>query len=171
MPKARHMPSLHQFSQISQKRRRQVWGTCAQIKNTLSVQILTSQVKRSDHQVRSKSDVHSGTGFKLEERVVGTVLVRTFSNFQDGVLKWIPTECRFRIFNFSDLRSGQFSTQPIIALIGSYSFANYFWTKGDRRMKLAPVSISLTTFHILAFHSLTLSAIDRCFYPHIDRVI
>ena len=59
---------------------------CAQIKNTPCVQMLTSQVKRSGHQVRSKSDVHSGTAFKLEDRAVGTFLVRMFSNFQDEVL-------------------------------------------------------------------------------------
>ena len=53
----------------------QLSGTCAQIENTPCVQILTSQVKRSGHQVRSKSDVHSGTGLKLEGRAVDTVLV------------------------------------------------------------------------------------------------
>ena len=53
-------------------------------------------------------------------RAVGTVLVRTFSNFQDEILEWIPTECIFRIFHFNDLRSGQFSTRPIryISLLG-----------------------------------------------------
>ena len=54
--------------------------------DTPCVQILTSQVKRSGHQVRPKSDVHSETGFKLEDGAVGTVLVRMFSNFQDEVL-------------------------------------------------------------------------------------
>ena len=94
-----------------------IWGTCAQLKSTPCVQVLISQVKRSGHQVRSKSDVHSGTGFKLEDRTVGTVLVRMFStNFQDEVLEWIPTECLFRIFHLSDLRSGQFSTRLIISM-------------------------------------------------------
>ena len=50
----------------------------AELKNTHCVQILTSQVKRSGHQVGSKSDVHPGTGFKFEDRAVGTVLVRMF---------------------------------------------------------------------------------------------
>ena len=58
--------------------RLQIWGTCAQINNTHCVQILTSQIKRSGHQVRSKSDVHSGTGFKLEDRAADTGLVRMF---------------------------------------------------------------------------------------------
>ena len=86
------------------------------MKNTLRVQIFTSQVKRLGHQVRSNSDVHTVTGFKLEDRIVGTVLVRIFSNFQDEVLEWMPTDCKFRIFHLSDLRTGQFSTQRIIAL-------------------------------------------------------
>ena len=64
---------------------------CAKLKNTPCVQSLTCQVKRSGHQFRSKSDAHSGTGFKLEDRAVGTVLVRMFSNFQGEVLEWIPT--------------------------------------------------------------------------------
>ena len=85
--------------------RRQIWGTCAQIKNTPCVQILISQFKRSGHQVRSKSAVHSGTGRKLEGRAVGTFLVRMSSNFQDEVLEWMPTECIFRIFRYSDLSS------------------------------------------------------------------
>ena len=77
------------FSQISKKTaaRRQIWGTCAQLKNTPCLQILTSQVKSSGSQVRSESDVHSGTGFKLAVRAVGTVLVLTFSNFQHEVLE------------------------------------------------------------------------------------
>ena len=41
------------FSRITQKRRRQIWSTCPQIINTSCVQILTSMVKRSGHQVRS----------------------------------------------------------------------------------------------------------------------
>ena len=65
--------------------------TYAQIKNTPCVQILTSQVKRSGHQVRSKSDVHSDPGFKLEGRAVGTALVQMFANFQDEVLEWVYT--------------------------------------------------------------------------------
>ena len=95
----------------------QIWDNCAQIKNTPCVQILTSQLKRSGHQVRSKSDVHSGTGLKLEDHAVGTVLVRMFLNFQDEVLEWISTECIFRIFHFSDLRSSRFSTWPIGKLL------------------------------------------------------
>ena len=93
--------------------RHQISGTCPQIKNTHCVQVLTSQVKRSGHQVSSKSDVHSGAGLKIEDRAVGTVLIRIFSNFQDEVLEWIPTNCLVRIFHFSDLRSGQFSTRPL----------------------------------------------------------
>ena len=42
---------------------------------------VTYQVKGSGHQVKSKSDVHSGTGFELEDRAVSTVLVRMFSTF------------------------------------------------------------------------------------------
>ena len=102
------------------------WGYCELINNTPSVQILTSQIKRSGNQVRSKSDVPSGTDLKPEDRAVSTVLVRMFSNFQDEVLEWIRTECIFRIFHFSDLRSGQFSTLPIITLRGNYSFAHNF---------------------------------------------
>ena len=63
--------------------RRQIWTTCAQIKNTSCVQILISQVKRSGHQVKSKSDLRSGTGFKIKDGAVGKVLVQMFSNFQD----------------------------------------------------------------------------------------
>ena len=70
----------------------------------------------SGYQVRSKSDVHSGTSFKIEDRAVGTVLVRMFSNFQDEILGWMPTKCMFRVFNISDLRSDQFSTRPIISI-------------------------------------------------------
>ena len=56
------------------EQRHQAWDICAQIKNTPCVKMLTSQVKRSGHQVRSKSDVHSGTGFKLQDRAVSTGL-------------------------------------------------------------------------------------------------
>ena len=52
-----------------------------------------------------------GAGFKLQDRAVGTVLVRIFSNFQDKTLEWILTEHKFRICNFNVLRSGQFSTR------------------------------------------------------------
>ena len=65
------------------------------------MQIFTSQVKRSGHKVRSKSNVHSGTGCKFEDRAVGTVLVRMFSNFQDDVLEKIPTGYRVYISDFS----------------------------------------------------------------------
>ena len=41
---------------------------------------------------------------KLEDRAVGTGLVRMFSNFQNELLEWISTECIFRISHFSDLR-------------------------------------------------------------------
>ena len=60
------------------------------------------------YQVTSKSDVHTGTGFKLEDRALGTVLVRMFSHFQYEILEWIPIGCIFRIFHFSYLRQGQF---------------------------------------------------------------
>ena len=40
-----------------------------------------------------------GPASNLEDRVVGTVLVRMFSNFHDEILEWIPTECIFRIFS------------------------------------------------------------------------
>ena len=80
------------------------------------MQILSSQVKRSGHQVRSKSDVHSGTGFKLEDRAVGTVLVRMFLNFQDEVLGWIATECIFPISHLSDLRLEDYDVALILAL-------------------------------------------------------
>ena len=75
------------------------------------------------------SDMHSETGFKLEDRAVGTVFVRMFSNFQDEALEWIPTEFIFIYiydFHFSYLRSGQFLTRPIITLWGNYSFAHNF---------------------------------------------
>ena len=58
--------------------------------------------------------MHSGTGFKHEDRAVDTVSVQMFANFQDEILELTPTECIFRILCFSDLRSGKFSTQPII---------------------------------------------------------
>ena len=93
-------PVFREHLKNDDAQRRQIWGTCAQIKNTPCMQILTFQVKRSGHQVRSKSNVHSGSGFKLEDRAVGTVLVQIFLNFQDEVLEWIPTECTFRIFSF-----------------------------------------------------------------------
>ena len=108
---------LSQMPKNGGTKRHQNLGTCAQINNTPCVQILTSQAKRSGHQIRSKSDVHSGTGFKLEDRAAGTVLVRMFSNYQNEVLRErIPTEYIFRIFHFRDLKSGQFSTRPIITL-------------------------------------------------------
>ena len=79
---------------------------------------------RTNQDVRClQSDV-----FKLEDRAIGTILVRMFSNcrasewedekisWEDEILKWIPTYCIFRIFHFSDLSSGQFSAQPIISL-------------------------------------------------------
>ena len=62
------------FSQIYKKdgaARRQIWDTCAQFNNTSCVQMLTSQVKRSGRQVRSKSEMHSVIGFKPEDRSVG----------------------------------------------------------------------------------------------------
>ena len=65
--------------------RRQSLGACAENKKTSCVQTFTSQLQRSGHQVRSKSDVHSGTGFKIKDRAVGIVLVRKFSNFQDEI--------------------------------------------------------------------------------------
>ena len=142
------MPPHRFFANISNTAaplplRRQIWVTCAKIKNTPCVQILTSQVKRSGLQVRSKTDVHSGTGFKLEDRAVGTVLVQMFSNFQDEVLKWISTEFIFRICHFSDLRSGQFSTRPVITVLWeNYSFAHNFWTRDDRRMEWVPICLS-----------------------------
>ena len=52
--------------------------------------------------------MHSGTDLKLEDRAVGTVLVRMFSKFQDEILEMIPTECIFRFFPFSDISSDQF---------------------------------------------------------------
>ena len=66
------------FREYLKKRRRQIWGTCIKIKNTPFVQILTSQVKRSGHQVTSKSDVHSGPGFKLEDGAVGSSIPNVF---------------------------------------------------------------------------------------------
>ena len=48
--------------------------------------------------------------------------------YWSGYLQNVPI---FRIFNFSDLRSVQFSTRPIITLWGNYSFAHNVWTKGD----------------------------------------
>ena len=74
-------PVFREYLKNGGVQRRQIWGTCAQIKNTPCMQILTSQAKRSGHQGRSKSDVHSGTGLKLEDRTVGTAVVRTFFNF------------------------------------------------------------------------------------------
>ena len=110
------MPPLvfREYLKNGSAQHRQIWGTFAQIKNTPSVQILSSQVKRSGHQVRSMSDDHSGTGLNLEHRAVGTVLVRMFSYFQNEVLDKIPTECVCWIFHLSYLRSGQFSKRPII---------------------------------------------------------
>ena len=61
--------------------------------NTPCMQILTSQVKMSGHQVRSKSDAHSGTGFKLED---SECCGHSFSPnvfFQVEVFEWIPTQC------------------------------------------------------------------------------
>ena len=58
--------------------RRQIWGTCAQIKNTRCVQILTSQVKRSGHQVRANSDVHSETSFKLQDFILFYLFIYLF---------------------------------------------------------------------------------------------
>ena len=55
-------PVFRKYLKNDGLQRCQIWGTCAPIKNTPCVQILTSQVKRSCHQVRSKSDMHSGTG-------------------------------------------------------------------------------------------------------------
>ena len=82
-------PPVFFFANISKTAAlcRQIWGTCPQLNNTPCVQILTSQVKWSGHQVRSKSDLQSGDRFKLEDRAVGTVLVRMFSHFQDEVLE------------------------------------------------------------------------------------
>ena len=72
------------FSRISKKNggeRRQIWGTCAQIKNTPCVQILTSRSK--GQATRSGQSQMCTPG----PASVGTVLVRMFSNFQDDVLE------------------------------------------------------------------------------------
>ena len=42
---------------------------------------------KDQFKVSSKSDVHSGTGFKLGVRAVGTVLVQMFSSFQGKALE------------------------------------------------------------------------------------
>ena len=81
-------PPPHLVLRISQKWRRVAPPNLeylAQIKNTPCVQILTSQVKRSGHQVSSKSDVHYGTGIKIKDRAVVTVWIRMFSNIQDEI--------------------------------------------------------------------------------------
>ena len=39
-----------------------------------SINIFTSYVKRSGHQVRSKSDVYPRTGFKLQDRAVAVLV-------------------------------------------------------------------------------------------------
>ena len=90
--------------------RRQISDTCAQIQNTSFVHNLhiLDQKVRPSGQVKVRFALR--TGVKFEDRAVGTVLVRMFSNFQDEILEWIPTESSFRISNFSGLRSGQFST-------------------------------------------------------------
>ena len=76
----------HLFSRISQKR----YTLCANFD-------FPDQKIRSPGQVKvRRTYIHSGTGFKLEDGVVGTDLVRMFSNFQDEVLKWILTEYIFR---------------------------------------------------------------------------
>ena len=86
------------------------------------MQILTYQVKRSGHQVWSKSDVQSEIDFKLEDRTVGTVLVRMFSNIHDEVLEWIPTEYLFRILIL--VTSVQVNFRPGPFLWRNYSFAH-----------------------------------------------
>ena len=84
---------------------------CAKIKHTPCAQILTSQVKSSDRQVRSKSDVHSGTGLKFPDRVVGTVLARMFS-FQIFRM-WYWTCCLYNVyFVFILTSSGQVNFRP-----------------------------------------------------------
>ena len=77
---------------------------------TLCVNFDLNQVKRSGHQVRSKSDVHAGTGFMLEDRVVGAVLVRMFSNFQDEVWSEYLQNVYFGFFIL--LTSGQVNFRP-----------------------------------------------------------
>ena len=84
----------------------------------------------------SKSDVHLGTGFKLQLRAVGTVIVRMIWNFEDEILAWMLTECISPIFHFRDLGSGQFSARPIITLWRNYFSANNFGTSGGRRLKV-----------------------------------
>ena len=93
----------------------------------------------------SKLDVHFVTGFKFEDRAVGTVLVWMFSNIQDDVLKWKHIQHMIRILHFIDLKSGQFSTRPITYLYpygGNNSYAHNFWTQSDRRMKWVPKCLS-----------------------------
>ena len=58
-------------------KRRQIWHTWAQFKKTPCVQIFTFELWSKGQVSKSgQSDVHLVTGFKLQPRVVGTVVVR-----------------------------------------------------------------------------------------------
>ena len=94
--------------------------------NFVCVQILTSQVKKSAHQVRSKSGAQLGTNFKLEDRALGTVLVWMFSNFQNKYWSGYLQNVCFRCFILVTSDQVNFRPGPIITLWGNYSFALNF---------------------------------------------
>ena len=93
---------------------RQIYGNCAQIKNSLYKHFeLFGQIVRSP----SKVNVRCATRDWFQ-----TSRSCCSHSCSPNVLKlseWditvdTCTECRFRIFHFCDLRSGHFLTQPII---------------------------------------------------------
>ena len=83
----------------------------------------------SGHHIRSNSDVHPGTVFKLQDRAVGTALVRMFSNFQQWDIEVDTYRMHISDVYFNDLRSSQFSTLSNITLGVNFSSVHNFETK------------------------------------------